>query len=129
MSMDAYVLGALARGYCHRDNRHKVVDTELVEAMCSQVMKIVSASEARAEAAEAALELSRKLESEGYKALHYSEEATEIEQLKARAEAAEKALVASQTDRVRLWNALNDLLSHRDADTEYTARAALEAKP
>lgn len=35
------ILGALARGYCHKDNSNKVLDDKLINAMCEEVLKII----------------------------------------------------------------------------------------
>ena len=36
------VRGALARGYCHRKNSHKVLDADLLEAMVAEVLPLLS---------------------------------------------------------------------------------------
>ena len=35
------LLGALARGYCHKENEHKVLDATLIKAMAEEVEAVI----------------------------------------------------------------------------------------
>lgn len=39
------ILGAVARGWCHEDNAHKEMDSELALAICSEVMAVLDTAE------------------------------------------------------------------------------------
>lgn len=46
------IRGALARGYCHKENENKILDPNLIEAMAQEIQGLICTPQPRPESAE-----------------------------------------------------------------------------